>query len=643
MRTYLTIGIVASLTLTTIGSFASDAPPAPDEGDIPKPVPAALGLAGAALPDIERFLNVQRASSPSLSPDGSVLTFRTSISGKPQLWAVQTDGGWPRQLTFGESTTFHEFSPDGEWIAYGVDRAGNEREGFYLISPDGLHERELLAPSDAFRVFGGFSWDGARIAYATTERNSRDFDIHILDVATGSDRRVLDGKWGTFVGAWSPDSTTLLISETRGEDANNLYAFDVQTQQLKTLFKPDVAASFSSFAWSPDGQGVFMATDLDADFAGLAYLNMEQQMLQMVETPQHDVGGVSMSRDGRYLTWAVNDGGYTKLHARDLQTGADLGTPALPVGIYRVTWADQAPIAAITVSGPTVPGDIWTWRPGAPARRATHSTTAGLDMDQMVAPTHIDFPARDGVMLHGLLYLPQLDAGVKPPVLLSVHGGPTGQARPRFSAPHQYLLARGIAVFDLNFRGSTGYGKTFARLDNRRLRPNAVRDMEDAMAFLALDGRLDASRAAVMGGSYGGYLAFAAVTTFPDLFDASVSFVGVSNWVTALEGAAPALKASDREEYGDITNPDDREFFRQLSPITNVDRVRTPLMVIHGANDPRDPVTESDQFVKAIRANGGEVAYLRFPDEGHGIRNLSNQIIAYRRIADFLERNLRLR
>ena len=143
-----------------------------------------------------------------------------------------------------------------------------------------------------------------------------------------------------------------------------------------------------------------------------------------------------------------------------------------------------------------------------------------------------------------------------------------------------------------------------------------------------------------MGGSYGGYMAFAAVTTFPDLFDAAVSFVGVSNWITALEGASPALKASDRVEYGDIDDPEDREFFRQLSPITHIDRVETPIMVLHGANDPRDPVSESDQFVRGVRERGGTVEYLRFPDEGHGIRRLENRLIAYRRIAQLLRREL---
>jgi dipeptidyl aminopeptidase/acylaminoacyl peptidase len=616
----------------------------PIEADIPTPVPGDVGLAGQAQPDITRFLNVRTAGAPSLSPDGARLAFNTAITGTPQLWVVDARGGWPEQLTFGESVTFHAWSPTGEWIAYGTDRGGNEREGYYLISPDGTRERELLPPSEAFRSFGGFSPDGTRIAYATTERNGRDFDIHVLDLASGQDREVHRGTFGFYVASWRPDGEALILGEIRGEDANDVHLLDLTSGTATALFAPEEAASFQSFAWKPDSSGFYVATNQGRDFRALAWYDARGRALSFVETPAHDVESVALTRDGRHLLWTTNEGGYAVVRARDLTTGKDLAVPALPPGVFGLDVAHEAPVLTMSGGGPQVPGDIWTWNLSSGAfQRVTRSATAGLDLSRMVVPTHHDFPARDGVPLHGLLYLPPgTPAGARPPVLISVHGGPTGQARPRFQAVHQYLLTRGIAIFDLNFRGSTGYGKTFTRLDDRRLRPNAVLDVEDALSWLAQGGRVDASRAAIMGGSYGGFLTNAALVTFPERFRAGVSIVGVSNWITALEGASPSLKASDRLEYGDIDDPDDREFFRQLSPLTHVDRVRAPLMVMHGANDPRDPVSESDQFVGAIRARGGEVEYLRFPDEGHGVRKLSNRIIAYRRIARFLEKHLGL-
>ncbi len=644
-------------------------PPTPGPDDVPRPEPMSLGLAGDPRPDILRFLMVQRAWAPSLNPIGSHLAFRSDMSGRPQLWITDTQGVWPVQLTFGESVTFHAWSPAGDLILYGSDRGGNEREGYFVITPDGTRERELLAPSGGFRVFGGFSPDGARIAYAATSGEDAAFDIHLLEVATGRDRTVLEGRMGLYVAAWRPDGRALLLTETRGEDSEDVHLLDLATGELRPLFRPVDPSHYTGFSFSPDGAHLFLATDQDRDHAALARCEVATGKLTFLETPDCDVDDAALSRDGRFLAWLENAGGWSRLRARDLRSGRELPAPRLPRGVHAIGWAHHVPTLAVAVNGPRVPGDVWIWDAADESfGRATHSSVAGLDMETMRSPVHLDFPARDGVELHGLLYLPHGDedeaqdvpltpgtpasppeasadahrGGEKPPVLLAVHGGPTAQARPNFNPVHQYLLKRGIAVFDLNFRGSTGYGKRFARLDNLRLRPNAVRDMEDALDFLAADGRVDAGRAAVMGGSYGGFMTLAALTAFPGRFRAGVAIVGVSNWLTALEGASPQLKAGDRLEYGDVDDPGDRAFLVELSPITHVRKVRDPLMVIHGANDPRDPVSESDQFVGAVRAQGGAVEYLRFPDEGHGVRKLDNRVIAYRRVARFLERHLGL-
>lgn len=624
-------------------TLADDPPPTPGPQDIPRAVPGDIGLAGAARPDISRYLNVRTASAPSFSADGERFAFASDITGQRQVWVVDRRGGWPRQLTFGEDgARFHEWSPRGDWIVYGADLGGNEREGFYLISPDGTKERELVPASPAFRVFGGFSPDGKTIAYATTAEGSAVFAIHLVDVDSGQDRQVFAGRLGLFVAAWHPHGSHLLLTERRGEGAADLHLLRLVDGHFETLRRPDEPATYDSFAWLADGSGFYLATNEGREFSALAFYDFAARSLRFVETPDHDVESVALDAAGRRLLWTTNEGGWSVLHGRDLESSTALSPPPLPRGTYDLAASRLAPVVAATASGPRLPGDIWTWRVGDKETvRATQSALAGLDAEAFVVPDHRDFPARDGVMLHGLLYLPtSTRGGAKPPVLLAVHGGPTAQARPRFSAVHQYLLSRGIAIFDLNFRGSTGYGKTFSHLDDRRERPKAVLDMADALDYLARDGHVDATRAAVMGGSYGGFMAFAGLTMLPDRFAAGVSLIGVSNWVSALEGASPQLKASDRFEYGDIDDPEDRAFFLEISPITYVDRVRAPLMVVHGANDPRDPVTESDQFVRAIRARGGTVEYLRFPDEGHGVRKLPNRIITYRRVAAFLEREL---
>ena len=297
---------------------------------------------------------------------------------------------------------------------------------------------------------------------------------------------------------------------------------------------------------------------------------------------------------------------------------------------------------SILISGPRTPGDVWIWdlQTGANSN-PVRSSLGGLKPDDFVTPISLRFTARDGVGMQGLLYLP--DESVydsKPPVVLDVHGGPSAQALPNFQAATQYLVNMGIAVFDVNVRGSTGFGKTFTRLDNREKRLDSVRDLVDTMAFLSQSGHVDTSRAAVMGGSYGGYMVNAVLGLYPGTFDAGISRVGVSDWVRALREASPGLKASDRIEYGDIREERWQKFYEKNSPIKDAAKITVPLLVQHGVNDPRDPVTESDRLVMAIRAAGGTVEYLRIPDEGHFLTKQKNRVAYYRRVAAFLERHL---
>ena len=670
-----------ALTLLCLFALAAGASaqkrPTPAPEDVPTPVAGDLGLAGVACPDIARFLNARAAGAPSLSPDGRLVAFRTSTTGTPQLWVAETKpGSAPRQITFGESVTFHEWSPAGDWIAYGVDRSGNEREGFYLISPDGAREVQLLAPSESFRAWGGFSRDGRLAAFAATEPGGNDFHIYTLNLKAEELRplRVYAGQGGIYVASWRPDGKALLLSKTRGEDANDIFYLDFATGEAKPLFQPKEAAAYGSFAWTPDSRGFYMTSDEGRDFAGLAFYDMASRKLTWVETPERDVEQVALSHDGQHLAWTENAGGFSESFLRKLDNKMTIRLD-VPRGVVNsLEWAEHAAMLAIQLSSSQVPGDIWAlnlagqrafvpskdprltpdYKPvdkrvnaiivgqGMYLARVTDSTLAGLDPEKFVVPDAISFKSHDGETIHALLYLPRgASAETRAPIVLNVHGGPTSQARPSFGSVTQYLIARGYSVLDLNFRGSTGFGKRYARLDNGRLRPNAVKDMGAAVEWLAKSGRpVDASKVAVMGGSYGGYMTYAALALLPEKFAAGVSFVGVSNWVTALEGASPELKASDKLEYGNIDDPADREFFKQLSPITHVAGVKSPLLVSHGANDPRDPVTESDQFVRAIRDRGGEVEYLRWPDEGHSIRKLSNRITAYRRVAAFLERTL---
>lgn len=613
----------------------------PHADDIPAAEPVTVGLAGERPADIVRYLLAEGAKAAQLSPDGIRLAFEWSVTGEPQLWMVAAAGGWPQQITFGSAITFFRWAPGGENLLIGRDAEGNEREGYYLISTDGSAERQLLPLSDAFRQFGMFSDDGRRFIYSSTERNGVDFDIYVGEVASGKTRRVLEGSFGYFPVSWQPQGDIVIVSETRGEDANNLYFLDLRSGELEPVFQPDVAAAYQDFAWLPDGSGFYLSTNQDREFAGLAFYSLKGRRLEFIETPDFDVDNVSISGDGRYLAWTVNEDGYSKLFAIERSSGDAIPNPPLPGGVYTLDFARGAPALSVLISGPQTPGDVWSWNLDSGRHaQAVKSSLGGLAANDFVIPVALRYAARDGVELQGLLYLPPGSADIRPPVVVEVHGGPTSQARPGFKPATQYLLNQGIAVFDVNVRGSTGFGKTFTRLDNQEKRLDSVRDLVDTVAFLSRDERLNTNRIAVMGGSYGGYMVNAVLGAYPGVFDAGISRVGVSDWVRALQDASPALKASDRIEYGDIREQEWQAFYAENSPINLAEEIQVPLLVQHGANDPRDPVSESDRLVTTIRDAGGSVEYLRFPDEGHGLTRQSNRVIYYRRMAGFLERHL---
>ncbi|RMF70693.1 MAG: S9 family peptidase, partial [Alphaproteobacteria bacterium] len=331
--------------------------------DIPKPSSARPGLAGVYPASIERFLLVRSVSGAALSPDGHTLAVTARITGVPQLWTLPAGGGWPQQLTFAAGgITMHRWAPDGSRLITASDRDGNERQAFTIISADGRREQVALAYDGSFRVFGAFAPDGRRFVYSSTKRNGTDFDIYLADLRTGESHLLHQGRFGWFASGWQPGGTLVLVSETRGEDGNDLHLLDTGTGRIETLFAPPDPAAFSSFAWLPDGSGFFMATNMDRDFAGLAFFDLKNRQLRWITTPERDVEEVALAGQGRYLAWTENDGGFSRLIVMDRQENRRLVLPAgLPRGIYALAASAHAPRLAITVRSPRIPGDVWIW------------------------------------------------------------------------------------------------------------------------------------------------------------------------------------------------------------------------------------------------------------------------------------------
>ena len=585
----------------------------------------------------DKYLKIRSAHSPSFSPDGRRLAFLTDITGVPQLWELPATGGWPDQLTFHEDrVSGAEYSPTENRIAFSMDSGGDERAQIHLLSS--VEERDLTRDPEAIHYPGGFSPDGSRIAYTATRRNGTDFDVYVQNM-DGEPEMVWEVSGYHTIADWGHDGTYLIVSRHKSNLDNDLYSLDPATGKIRLLTPGEGAARYQGAQVSPDGESIFVATDRDGDFVRLASLDLSSLELEYLTPDDWDVEEVTLSPDGRYLLASRNVDGYSQVMLFSGR-GKRMPDPELPAGIAEgFAFSPDSRRVAFTLTAPDRNPDVWVLDLASAgsedggARRITRSATAGIPPHTFRSPEAVRFESFDGRKIPGLLYEPEGVEGA--PVVVNVHGGPEAQARPGFGPVSQYLLQRGYATYLPNVRGSTGYGKAYTHLDDVRLRMDSVRDLASAAEWLRERGH---ERVAVMGGSYGGFMVLAAMTEYPELWSAGVDIVGIANFVTFLENTGSYRRALREPEYGSLER--DREFLESISPIHRAENIAAPLMVIHGRNDPRVPVGEADQIVERVRANGGEVEYLLYEDEGHGLAKLANRLDAYPKIADFLDARL---
>jgi len=591
--------------------------------------------------EFARYLKIRSAYAPAFSPDGRRLAFLTDVTGVPQVWEVSSGGlSWPEQLTFrDERVSSAHYSPTSDLLVYGSDIGGNERTQLFLLSGSGeaREERDLTGAPEAIHYFGDFSPAnaGPRIAYTATRRNGTDFDVFVQDLPDGEPECVWEVSGYHTVACWSPDGSFLVVSHHHSNLNNDLYSLDLATGEAALLTLHEGDARFSGALVAADGASLYLATDRDGDFLRLARLDLSTLEISYLTPDDRDVEGLELSPDGRWLAASRNVEGYSDFVLFNGLSGRRVPGPEMPRGILGgFEFSPDSRRLAFTLSGPERNPDVWLVDlPDGEPRRLTRSTTAGIPRSTFRKPEVLRCPSFDGLEIPALLYEPEGDP--QAPGVVNVHGGPESQSRPAFAPVTQYLLGRGYAVMAPNVRGSTGYGKAYAHLDDVYLRMDSVKDLAHAALWLRERGH---RRIAVMGGSYGGFMVLAALTEYPELWSAGVDIVGIANLVTFLENTGSYRRALREPEYGSLEG--DREFLESISPIHKAERIAAPLMVIHGKNDPRVPVGEAEQIVDRVRKNGGTVEYLLYEDEGHGLAKLANRLDAYPRIASFLDKHL---
>lgn len=590
----------------------------------------ALSLAASAQPpDLERYLNVRSCSGAApLQAEGTA--FLTNITGVNQLWRVEGPGLWATQLTFGDDRVAGlEASPDGRWLLFERDHGGDEHTQLYLMPARGGMPTALTTNPKAICKFGDFSPDGKQIAYVTTERNGTDFDAVVMDLESRARRTVYSQGGSAEVACFSPDGQHLILLKALSNVDADLYRVDLADGRVTLLTAHQGPVSFGSVRWGAD-RSLYLATDFQRQFSSLARMDAFQGLpsLEFLEPDREDVDSLALAPDGRTLAVAHNHEGYSRL---DLD-----GQPVdLSGGVIEnlVFSSDQSRLLA-NFSSPVEPSGVVSVDVASrQVTRVTRPDLAGIDPASFVQPTLIRYPTFDGREIPAFYWAPP---GVeRPPAIVSVHGGPESQTRAYFSGLTQYFVSRGYAVLAPNVRGSTGYGKDYTHLDDVRLRMDSVKDLEYANRWLSER----AGKIAVLGGSYGGYMVLAAVTFQPDRWAAGVDIVGISNFISFLNNTGSYRRALRVAEYGDPVQ--DADFLKQVSPFYHVDRIKAPMLIIQGANDPRVPKSESDQMVARLRAGKLPVEYLLYADEGHGLARLANRTDAYTKVVRFLDRRLR--
>jgi dipeptidyl aminopeptidase/acylaminoacyl peptidase len=556
--------------------------------------------------------------------------------------------GARRQMTF-----FDEPINSGDWSPTGA------RKGVVFLRDAGGDENyqlEYLDPAAATPVrltdgrgrtsLGVWSPDGTQYAFPWTVRTGVQTDIYVDDPLDRMQPRMVfeAAETGWDVADWSPDGKSLLLLRVVSVNESYLYVYDLATRERREIETSKEKASRGPAVFARDGKGVYYVSDLGGEFRTLRHVDLASgKVTPHTDHLRWDIDDIAISRDGRHLAYVVNEDGANRLHAMDLVRKAELTPPELPFGVIGSIGFDPAGgRIAFTLQTPTQPNDAWVWTlADGGLERWTESEIGPLDAAKLLAPTLVRFPTFDQFQgrprqIPAWLYKP---AGPGPhPVLISIHGGPEGQAQPIFSIQVQQWAAElGYAVILPNVRGSTGYGKSYVALDNGMKREDPVRDIGALLDWIATQPELDAKRVVLIGGSYGGYMVLASMTHYNDRLRGAIDIVGISNFVTFLESTAEYRRDLRRPEYGDERDPKMREFLQKISPLNNAGKITRPMLVVQGQNDPRVPVTESEQMVAKIRANGGEVWYLIGLNEGHGFQKRDNVDYYQWAVALFLE------
>lgn len=605
-------------------------------------------LADAARPsrkyDVAEFMNTMRLSGPSFFADGKRVLISSDETGIINAFSVHLADGARTQLTFSTQDAVQAVSPfpKDDRILFLRNNGGNENDHLYVRNPDGS-ERDLTPAPGVKAGFAGWRKDGEAFFVRLNERDRRFFDLFEFSTEDYSRRLLFQDDVGYGQGPISDDGQWLSMITPQSFSSADMHLFHIPSRQMCHLSEGTGVAGYPQ-CFDPSSEWLYYLTHDGGDFLQARRYHLRSGRQEEVENAPWDVQYVRFSPHGRYRYSGTNQDGRTVVRLVDSKTGRRVRLPALPAGeMTEIAFSANEDQMAFLLDGGRSPSDLWRIDlTSGTAQQLIRSLSASVDPEDLVDVEVVRFEASDGMVIPNILWRPHRASAKSPaPALVFVNGGPGGQWRQTYFSLSQFLANQGYVVLGVNIRGSSGYGRRFNMADDRRHTEEPLRDLVEAKNWLTRQAYVDAQRIAVVGGSYGGFMVLATLAFHPEVFEAGVDFFGPSNWIRTLENIPPHAESFRKAAYEEMGNPEtDRDRLRAMSPLFHADRIKKPLLVVQGGNDVRVLKQESEEIVEAVRRNGVPVEYLLFPDEGHNFTKRTNSVAAWRKVHQFLDREL---
>lgn len=594
---------------------------------------------------IEQFYENTRVGGGQFSNDESNLLISSDESGIFNVYEINLADGSRTAITNSENESFFavDYVPNTDDILYSADKGGNEISHIYLLKPDGTSKD--LTPGEQEKVnFAGWSGDNNYMYYTSNKRDPQFFDLYRMKVGTWESELLYENKEGYSISGISDSGKYLALSQPITTSENKLFLLDRESGEMTEISKPGF--SYSPTGFNKEETEFYYTTNHGGEFSRLMTLDLNTQESEVLYETNWDVMYSSLSKNDTYRVIAINEDGANKLIMRNNSTKKKMELPEIPDGnIVAANFSDSENLLRLTIGTSRTPNNIYVYNlKSKELKKLTNTLNPDIDPDDLVSAEVVRYKSFDGLEIPAIYYKPlNATADNKKPALVWVHGGPGGQSRVGYFSLIQYLVNHGYAILAVNNRGSSGYGASFYKMDDKNHGEKDLQDVIYGKKWLESQDYINKDQIGIIGGSYGGYMTMAAMTFEPDEFEVGVNIFGVTNWLRTLRSIPPyweSFKNALYEELGD-PNTQDSIRLRKISPLFHAENVKNPIMVLQGANDPRVLQVESDEIVEAVQANDVPVNYVVFPDEGHGFVKKENEIKGYGQILTFLDKYLR--